>query len=235
MSQPPETIHRRGRAALLAGREIHDVPPAPGGARWGLSLDLMPDRPAAQRLAVLADEAADLAGPGQWTTGAQDSSHLTVTYLERGFRDVGPGDPEVRRYAEVVRNIAAETPALRWQLVGLAIADRGILALAEPEDAAPDAFRAAVLRELGELGEAEAYYRRSVWWVTLLHFAGPVGDPAGLVAWVDERVARSMGQVEADTVEIVRYEYDGARTVPVPLETVPLTGVRERASDGSHT
>ena len=61
----------------------------------------------------------------------------------------------------------------------LALADRGVLALAEPVDAAPDRFRAAVLRELGELGRAEAGYRGSIWWSTLLHFAAPVADRAG--------------------------------------------------------
>lgn len=233
MSGAPETIHQRGRAALLGGRELHDVPPAPGGSRWGLSLVVRPDPAAADRLGALATEAAGLAGPGQWVTGARDSSHLTVTYLERTHRAVGRGDPRVRRFVDVVRRVAAGTPTLRWHLVGLAVADRGILALAEPADPAPDAFRGAVLRELGELGAAEACYRRSVWWVTLLHFAAPVADPVGLAAWVERR-RRPLGPVQAAAGEVVRYEYDGARTVPVPLACAALTGVREEVPDGSH-
>ena len=77
---------------------------------------------------------------------------------------------------------------------GLALADRGVLALAEPVDDAPDALaRAAVLRALGELGRAEADYRGSAWWATLLHFAAPVADPAGLVDWVDARASLRAG------------------------------------------
>ena len=106
---------------------------------------------------------------------------------------------------------AAGTPPLRWELTGLALADRGILALAQPVDDAPDAFRAAVLSELAELGRAEAYYRQSVWWATVLHFAAPVPDPAGLVDWVDARTSLTPFPVSADRAEVVRYVPHQAR------------------------
>jgi hypothetical protein len=234
VSGTPDSIHQRGRAAVLAGGALLDVPPAPGGTRWGLSLDIRLDPAAEDWLDALTAEATALAGPGQWPTGARGSSHLTVTYLERVWREVDADDAEVRRFASLVRPLAARTPPLRWQLTGLALADRGILALADPVDDAPDAFRAAVLSELAELGQAEAHYRQSVWWATVLHFAAPLPDPVGLVDWVDRRTSIAPFPVSAERVEVVRYAYDGQRTVPVPLASAALTGVPEESARAAH-
>ena len=234
MSVRPDGIHQRGRSAVLAGRERLDVPPGPGSTRWGLSLDVRLDPAAEQHLDALATEASTHAGPGQWLTGARGSSHLTVTYLERTWRQVGPDDEEVRRYAALTSALAAGTPPLRWRITGLALADRGVLAMAEPVDAAPGAFRAAVLERLGGLGAEEAGYRGSTWWATLLHFAAPVADRAALVDWVDARLSVSPVLVTAERVEVVRYAYDGVRTAPVALSAAELPGVREGATGGAH-
>ena len=120
MSVRPDGIHRRGRAAVLAGQELLDVPPGPGSTRWGLSLDVRLDLAAEQHLDALAAEASMHTGPGQWLTGAHGSSHLTVTYLERVWREVDEDDAEVRRFASLVTPLAARAPALRWRLVGAA-------------------------------------------------------------------------------------------------------------------
>jgi hypothetical protein len=219
----PDTIHQRGREALLAGRELLDDPPVPGATRWGLSLVARPDAAAADRLDALAVEAAGVAGPGQWLTGGRGSAHITVTYLERLHREVGADDPQVRRYAALVREVAARTQPLRWQVTGLALADRGVLALATPADDA-DAFRGEVLARLGGLGAEEGNYRQSVWWSTLLHFAAPVAHRNALVAWVDARESLPPLPVTATSVDVVRYAYDGVRTVPVTLASAELTG-----------
>jgi len=235
VSGPPDTIHQRGRDAVLAGRELLDVPPGPGSTRWGLSLDVFPDAEGEARLAALADEAAALAGPGQWLTGGTGSAHLTVTYLERAWREVGADDPEVRRHAEHLRRAAAASGPLRWDVTGLVLADRGVLALCTPVDEAPAAFRSAILAELGGLGAEEAGYRRSVWWSTLLHFAAPVADRAGLVAWVEARAVLPDPLVlRGDRAAVVRYAFDGQRTSPAELATAVLPGVPEGASGGAH-
>jgi hypothetical protein len=234
VSVRPDGIHQRGRAAVLAGQEKLDVPPGPGSTRWGLSLDVRLDPAAEQHLDALATEASALAGPGQWLTGARGSSHLTVTYLERTWREVDPDDDAVRRYAALVAALAAGTPPLRWRVTGLALADRGVLAVAEPADAAPGAFRAAVLERLGGLGAQEAGYRGRTWWATLLHFAAPVADRVGLVDWVEARLSLPPVLVTAERVEVVRYAYDGVRTAPVALSAAELPGVPEGARGGPH-
>lgn len=228
MSTLRDSIHRRGRDAVLDGRELLDRPPGPGSTRWGLSLDVRLDHAAEQRLDALAGEAATLAGPGQWLTGGLGSSHLTISYLERAWREAGADDPAVRRYADIVARLAASAPPLRWELTGLVLADRGVLALATPVDGAPDAFRSAVLAELGGgLGQEEQDYRASTWWSTLLHFAAPVADRAGLVAWVEDRATQPplpALSLAGARIELVRYAFDGARTAPVPLQSFPLAG-----------
>ncbi|HET9944416.1 MAG TPA: hypothetical protein VFR56_02105 [Actinomycetes bacterium] len=235
MSGAPDTIHQRGRDAVLAGRELLDVPPGPGSTRWGLSLDVFPDPEAEARLAALADEAAALAGPGQWRTGGTGSAHLTVTYLERDWREVGADDPEVRRHAGHLRRAAAASGPLRWDVTGLVLADRGVLALCAPVDDAPAAFRSAILAGLGGLGAEEAGYRRAVWWSTLLHFAAPVADRAGLVDWVEAREALPEPLVlRGDRASVVHYAFDGQRTSPQELATTALPGVPEGASGGAH-
>ena len=235
MSGTPDTIHQRGRDAVLAGRELLDVPPGPGSTRWGLSLDVFPDPEAEARLAALADEAAALAGPGQWRTGGTGSVHLTVTYLERDWREVGADDPEVRRHAGHLRRAAAASGPLRWDVTGLVLADRGVLALCAPVDDAPAAFRSAILAGLGGLGAEEAGYRRAVWWSTLLHFAAPVADRAGLVDWVEAREALPEPLVlRGDRASVVHYAFDGQRTSPRELATTALPGVPEGASGGAH-
>jgi hypothetical protein len=236
VSGTPDTIHQRGRDAVLAGREVLDVPPGPGSQRWGLSLDVFPDPEAGERLAALADQAAALAGPGQWLTGGTGAAHLTVTYLERTWREVGADDPEVRRHAGHLRRAAAACGPLRWEVTGLVLADRGVLALCTPVDDAPAAFRSAILAGLGGLGAEEAGYRRSVWWSTLLHFAAPVADRAGLVDWVEARAELPQALVlRGDRAAVVRYAFDGQRTSPLELAAAGLPGVPEGATGAAHS
>ncbi|MGZ4609441.1 MAG: hypothetical protein ACXV2H_04190 [Actinomycetes bacterium] len=228
MSAPPETIHERGRAALLAGETQYDVPPGPHSPRWGISAILRPDPAAESQLADLATEASALAGPHQWQTGSAGASHLTLSAFEPYREGVQDDDPVLLTYARALDRVAAGSGPLGWRLGGVALADRGVLVLATPLDDRPDAFRAAVLAELGAHGRGDHAYRRSVWWATALHFAGPVARPRALLDWAEARREQDLGTFTASAVELVRYEHRldivGARTVPVTLRRHPLTG-----------
>ena len=222
MSGSPETIHERGRAALLEGRYVADTPPSTGTRRWGLSLVARPDPAAADRLDELSAQAAELAGPGHWRTGRRGTSHLTVCYLEHEHRDVPDGDARVAELAELVSDVSRTVPALSWELTGVSLADRGVLALATPVDDSAAAFRADVVKALGAQGDREATYRRSVWWATLLHFAAPVVDVEGLASWADEHHDRGLGPLSAASVDLVRYVHDGRQMVPKTVAAVRL-------------
>ena len=107
--------------------------------------------------------------------------------------------------------------------------------MAEPVDAAPGAFRAAVLRAP----------RRARCRGGRLPRLDLVGDPActsprrwptgpALVDWVDARLSLPPVLVTAERVEVVRYAYDGVRTAPVALSAAALPGVPEGAAGGAH-
>lgn len=220
MTDQHDAFHERGRRAVLSHEEIWEAPPSQSSTRWGMSLVLRPDDGAAQRLAALAAQVSAVAG-GHWQTGGVGSAHLTVRVLET-FRDPVPLDV-VQRHGEVAARVGRRSPAPRFALTGLLVALGGVLVAAEPVNASAAGLRRVVSDELGDDGQFEATsYRGDVWWSTLLHFSGPLADGAALVAWVDERRTLGVGEFRASSLDLVRYEYDGARTAPVTLASVPL-------------
>jgi hypothetical protein len=223
MSGAVEEFHLRGRTAVLAGQEIYDQPPRAGLPRWGLSVILRPDTSAAQRLGSVTTELSSLAGGAHWPTGRLGSGHLTVRGLEP-YRDlVAPDDLAVRRYAAAVTRAAARPARLTFAMTGLVLMPGGVLVAAEPVDNAPAELRAALEAELGaDAAFEDAGCRRNLWWSTLLHFAEPLADGAALVAWVEDRRTLDLGPFRARSLDLVRYDYDGACTKPVAFTSVPL-------------
>jgi hypothetical protein len=222
-----EALHEQGRQALLAGGHQRDTPPADGGRRWGVSVLVRPQPELAERLAAETAELVRLAGPQQWATGAAGSAHLTVFSLEPHRPGVGLDDPAVARYAAAVAAAAATTAPAEFDVTGLALTPGGVVAACVPADRAAHALRPGLVDAMG--GDVfEATYRGDQWWLSLLHLAGPVADPGGLVAHVDGRRGTSLGRLEARSLQLVRYEYrrlaDGARMVPVVLTELPLVG-----------
>ena len=213
MSPAPEAIHQRGRAAILAGQERLDTPPRPGDPRWGLSVIARPDPAGERLLAALTGEVMAHAGSDQWPTGRAGSSHLTVAYAEPTYRHVGADDPGVRTHGDLLQQVTRGLPPLRFRLTGVALAEGGVLAVARPVDDTATLLRGALLDRLPH-GAEEAAYRGDTWWSTLVHFAAPVADRAGLVAWADARVATGLGELTADRVELVHYVHDGRQRNP---------------------
>jgi hypothetical protein len=226
VSEQHHAFHLRGRSAVLAHEEIWEAPPDPSSPRWGVSLVLRPDEATAQRLATIAAALAAVAGPGHWQTGGLGSAHLTVRVLEP-FRDPVPlDDPLVRRYGAALSRVGERSPSPLFAMTGLMLALGGVLAAAEPANASARELRALVSAELGDDGHFEDdSYRADVWWSTLLHFAAPLADGAALVGWVDDRRTLDLGPFRARSLDLVRYEYDGARTAPVALASVPWQSV----------
>lgn len=159
MSGPVESLHDRGRAAVLAGTESVDVPPNPSSPRWGLSVLLRPDDDCAGRLADQAAQLAALAGPHHWQTGGRGASHLTVCVLEPFREGVTPDDPHVRRAAAALSRAAARSAPVRFRLSGLLLAPGGVLAGGTPINPPAHRLRRIVADELGEAGRFEGSYR----------------------------------------------------------------------------
>jgi hypothetical protein len=225
VSEQHDAFHERGRQALLAHEEIWERPPDSSSPRWGVSLLLRPDDATALRLAALAAQVSSVAGPVHWQTGGLGSAHLSVRVLEP-YRDPVPiDDPLVRRYCATVSRAAAQSPSPQFALTGLLVGLGAVVVAAEPANSSAANLRAVVAAELdGDGGFEEDRDRGDRWWSTLLHLAGPLADGAALVDWVEDRRTLDLGLFQARSLDLVRYEYDGARTAPVVLTSVALEG-----------
>ena len=209
-----------GRDALLAGSHQCETPPIDGAARYGLSIVLRPDPAAATRLAEVGAEAATLAGGGHWPSGDTDLVHFTVRSLE-GHREAVPADdPAAKRYEAALRQ-AARRP-IRLRLTGLTLTPVSVMACAWPCDDAADQFATTLEAALGE--DCTFENGRDVWYANVLHFAGPIADPAGLVEWVTRRRTLDLGETTIDTAELCQWVPDPRRPAPRTLATAPLNG-----------
>ena len=208
-----------GRAALLAGSHQCETPPADGAARYGLSVVLRPDPAAAARLAEVGAEAAGFAGGGHWPSGDADLVHFTVRSLERHRESVPAGDPAVRRYGAALDRAARGK--IRLRLAGLTLTPVSVMACAWPCDDAADEFATTLEAALGEDGGYENG-ERDIWYANVLHFAGPIADPAGLVDWVTRRRTLDLGETTVDTVELCQWVPDPRRPAPLVLASTRL-------------
>lgn len=236
MSVTVDSLHADGREALLRGRARLDEPPADGSRRWGLSVLVRPQPDLAHRLDGVTAALVELAGPGQWATGASGTSHLTLYSLEPHRPGLTPADPAVQRYSDAMRRAAAATASATFAVTGLALTPGGVIAACAPRDAGARALRPALTAALG--GDAfEAAYRGDQWWMSLLHLAAPVAHPDALVAHVEARRGESLGTLAVHRLELVRYEHRadpvGPRMAPVTLAAAPLADAREEALDGA--
>lgn len=213
-----DNLFARGRAAVLAGSHYRDSPPVDGG-RWGLSVVLRPDPASGDRLATVTDEALAVAGSGHWPTGAPEAVHFTVRAIEAHRSTLPADDPLVVRSAAALDRATRDLPPIGLALRGLTLTPSGVMACAYPVDSAADRFAARLGAELGDDAWFEADFHRNIWYATLVHFAGPIADPAAVVEWVAARRHRSLGTVEVTIAELVRFRFNGRQPVRVPLAT----------------
>jgi len=105
-------LFERGRAAVLSGFHLRDVPPVEGG-RWGLSVVFTPDSRTTVTLERLTRQIMAVAGPAHWPTGSPAAAHVTVRAIE-AHRVAVPADDRLvaRSTAAPVRHVLAST-ALR--------------------------------------------------------------------------------------------------------------------------
>lgn len=204
-----DEFYDRGRAALVAGEVRPEAPPTENGARWGAAAVLRPAGPVLESLAELADSLGGVAGVGHWPH-LKSSLHVTLRALER-YRSSIPRDDEYRAaYAEALDAAAAGLPPARVELRGVCPHPAGVIAVGRPLDEVLVALQARLAEGLGARGLAAfESWVRDRWYVSLIHFAGPVADPGSVVAWCDERRDLRIGVVELDIVEVVRWHYTG--------------------------
>ncbi|GIG92038.1 hypothetical protein [Plantactinospora endophytica] len=216
-----DRLFDRGRAAVLSGTHYRDSPPVDGGW-WGMSVVLPPDPGCTGRLAAVTAEALAVAGPRHWPTGAPQAAHFTVRAIE-AHRTAVPGtDPLVRRVRSALRRAATACRPVRLELRGLTLTPSGVMACAYPVDSAADDFAARLGAELGDDAWFEADFSRDIWYATLVHFTGPLRDPAALVDWVAARRGTDLGEAAIGAAELLRFRFDGRQPVRLPLTSAPF-------------
>ena len=220
-----ERLAAEGRAAILAGTNQVETPPVDGGRRWGLSLVLRPDGEVAEALDALTATARSIAGTGQWATASLGSVHITVRGLEPHRVPIPDDDPAVDRYTSALDRATRNAVPARFDLGGLLVTPNSVMLRATPCDDGPDRLSGALERELGDDGWYETDFHRDIWFLNLIHFAGPVERPAELNAWVEEQSRSSIGECTITHADLVRWEFGGTRMVPIVLAAMALTGI----------
>jgi hypothetical protein len=200
------------------------VPPVDGGPRWGVSIIFQPDGEAAEVLDRLTTSALFVVGEEHWATASAGCAHMTVRGLEPHRVPIPDDDPVVHRYASALDRALGGGSAVRFGLAGLLITPISIMLRAAPSDANAECVWSALDRELGADGWWEADYRRDIWYVNLVHFAGPVARPDEVDARVRSRSALAVGEVTLARADLVRWGFDGRRMVPTVLASSSLTG-----------
>lgn len=212
-----EAMHASGRAAVLAGDHRCEGLPWQTG-RWGHSVVALVDGDAAAALDELTRQAAEVAGPGHWQSARTGRAHVTVRALAPFSHD--SADPDlVARYDAALAHAFAHPFSLT--LDGLVLSSAGVMLRCSDLDGAADVTRARFGEALGPDGWLEDKVFRNgrdpIWYLTLVHFAGPVTDPQRLVDWVEARAELQVGELRVDTLSLCRWDLDDLGMAPTVL------------------
>ena len=213
---------------LLAGTHRRDQPPVDGG-RWPVTVVCRPGEVVAGRLEALMREALVHAGPSHFLTGRPDCSHVTVRALEPYREAAGPGDPVAAEWGAAMAEAARDTAPLRLRLTGVTLSTSTVMARLEPVGQAPWAFMRRLRAALGPHAWYEDQWQeRDIWYASIVHFAAPLRDAAGLVGWARSRREVEPVDVVLDSVSLVRSRYvedaTGRRMAPEVWRTEPFAG-----------
>jgi hypothetical protein len=148
--------------------------------------------------------------------------HFTVRAIQAHRAVVPENDPLVLRCAAALRRAASRARTVVLRLDGLTLTPSGVMACAYPVDRAADEFAARLGEELGDDGWFEADFNRDIWYATLVHFTGPLDDPAALVDWVSARRDLDAGDGVVEEAELLRFQFDGRQPVRKPLAAAHL-------------
>lgn len=91
---------------------------------------------------------------------------------------------------------------------------------------AADDFACGLAEELGADGWFEHEYDRDIWYATVVHFTGPIDDPAALVDWVATRRRLDLGVATVGEAELSMLRFDGRQPVREPLARAALGAAR---------
>jgi hypothetical protein len=103
---------------------------------------------------------------------------------------------------------------VRLRLTGVTLTAGGVMVQAEPVGDAPWELMRRLRAALGPLAWYEDQWQeRDIWYASIVHFAGPLLDAAGLVEWARERRTSLSHDLVLDALTLTRFRYveDGVR------------------------
>ncbi|MFI6742035.1 2'-5' RNA ligase family protein [Nonomuraea sp. NPDC050451] len=209
-----------GRAALLAGRATHDSPMVEGARRWGAAAVLRPSGEVLDRLAALA---GTIEAPGHWVHGRR-TLHVTLRSLEPYRDQIPAGDPLREIYRDALAEAAEGVGPARVRLAGVSPHPGGVLVCGHPEDDTLVRLWERFARAMASRGVRDLEHGRvrDRWYVSLVHFAGPLADARPIVDWCDAHADVDFGLAELDTAEIVQFVLADASIHVKALEEAQL-------------
>lgn len=206
-----DRLFREAAPALLAGQHHQDEPPVDGG-RWPVSVVGVPDSVARDVLAEVMAAALVHAGPGHFETGRTDASHLTVRALEPYREAASPSDPITGEWVSALHDVARTCAPVTLRLTGVTLSAGGVMVQSEPVDDAPWELMRRLRSALGPLAWFEGQgQERDIWYSSVLHFAAPVRDAAGLVRWAASNRTSLDREVVLDALTLTRFRYRAER------------------------
>lgn len=204
-----DRLFEHSAAQILEGSHEREHPPVEGG-RWPVSVVAagVPQSFLEQLQGLLA-EIADFAGPGHFMTGFRDSAHITVRALEPYREAAAREDPIVSDWVGAIKRAAADTRPFTLSCTGLTLSQGGVLAQLEPHDATPWELLDRLRAELGDLAWFEDRgMKRNILYASIIHFAGDVRDPRGLVDWVvTHRLFEEPTSFQITGLDLVRFHH----------------------------
>jgi len=222
MSEASEFFNE-GRASLLSGDLRPETAPAENHPRWGASAVLRPSDPQIlESLADLVKSVGAAAGDGHWAHRT-NSLHFTLRALESYRSSIPAGDARRTAYQEALTAAAENMPFARVELRGVRPHPAGVVAVGHPLDGVLATVQSQFTEELRNRDAAGfETWVRDRWYVSLLHFAGPVANPARVARWCDERRNLRIGVVALNHAEVIRWHFTGDGVQAQSLHKAPL-------------
>ena len=120
--------------------------------------------------------------------------------------------------------MTAPARPITFTLGGVILTPISIMVRAKSEGPQADRLSTALAEALGEAGWYEADFTRNIWYLNVVHFAGPLVDAAALVEWVQARRDLDLGTTTSARVDLARWDFtSGGAPIPTCLASASLT------------
>lgn len=221
-----------GQAAVLQGKHQAESPSGTNGARWGMSVILRIPEPAKEQLALWTSQALARAGDQHWATGMPDRVHITVKAL-KPRRAIDAKNPVARSASRALLTAASTIAPLRFRPVRLLLSPGSVMLGLSTLDGNADELLRKFEHILDDGSKGETAGSHRLWYLNLVHLAGPINGPQSLVEWTQATSVLTLPAFECSSAALVDWDFDGRGMAPVTLTDVALRSPRFDSDKGA--